>query len=124
MAQYKEYNCIYKRPCRWYVLSMEFEWDEAKNTSNRNKHGVRFEEAQSIFERSVLMWEDTRRDYGEPRFISVGEIGDSIVVVLAVVHTPRGRTTRIISARKANVRERSLYYAYLEEKTQRDRRDS
>jgi uncharacterized protein len=103
---------------------MEFEWDEAKNRSNQGKHGISFEEAREIFERSVLMWEDSRRDYGETRYTSVGEIGDSIVVVLVVVHTPRGRKTRIISARKANARERKRYYAYLEKTARRDRSDS
>ena len=102
---------------------MEFEWNEAKNRSNQDKHGIGFEEAREIFERSVLMWEDTRHDYGEARYISVGEIGDSVVVVLVVVHTPRGRRTRIISARKANARERKRYYAYLEKETRRDRVD-
>ena len=103
---------------------MEFEWDDAKNLLNQAKHGISFEEAREIFERSVLMWEDTRHDYGEARYISVGEIGDSAVVVLVVVHTPRGRKTRIISARKANARERKKYYAHLEKETRRNRGDS
>lgn len=28
---------------------MRFEWDEAKNRANRRKHGVPFEEAQTVF---------------------------------------------------------------------------
>ena len=103
---------------------MEFEWNEAKNRSNQTKHGISFEEAREIFEGFVLMWEDTRRRYGETRYISVGGIGDSVVVVLVVVHAPRGQKTRIISARKANARERSKYYAYLEKETRRNRGDS
>jgi len=63
---------------------MEFEWDEDKNQLNQDKHGIRFKEAKEIFGRFVLMWEDTRQDYGEPRFISVGEIGDSVVILLVV----------------------------------------
>jgi uncharacterized protein len=96
---------------------MEFEWDEAKNQLNEDKHGICFEEAQEIFERFVLMWEDTRQDYGEPRFISVGEMGDSVVILLVVAHTPRDSKTRIISARRANVRERMRYYAHFKEET-------
>lgn len=96
---------------------MEFEWDETKDQLNQDKHGFGFAEAGEIFDRPVLTWEDTRYDYGETRYISVGELGDSIVVVLVVVHTPRGRKTRIISARKANTHERKSYYAYLEKKT-------
>ncbi|MFT5367144.1 MAG: uncharacterized DUF497 family protein [Candidatus Latescibacterota bacterium] len=94
---------------------MEFEWDEAKNLLNQDKHGISFEEAGEIFERPVLMWEDTRQDYREPRHISLGEIGDSVVLV--VVHTPRGQKTRIISARRASVRERKRYYAHFKKKT-------
>ena len=103
---------------------MEFEWDDAKNLLNQAKHGISFEEAREIFERSVLMWEDTRRDYGETRYVSVGEIGGSVVVVLVVVHTLRGQKTRIISARKANARERKSYYAYFEKETRRNSGDS
>ena len=103
---------------------MEFEWDEAKNRSNQDKHGISFEEAGEIFERPVLTWEDTRHDYRETRYISVGEIGDSVVVALVVAHTPRGRKIRIISARRANARERKRYDAYLEKETRRDRGDS
>ena len=105
-------------------MGMEFEWDEDKNRLSQAKHGIRFEEAREIFERATLMWEDTRQDYGETRYISVGEIGEAVVVVLVVAHTPRGRGTRIISARRANSRERRRYYAYLEEETQGDSEDS
>ena len=100
---------------------MEFEWDETKNQLNQDKHGISFAEARKIFQCPVLTWEDTRHNYGEARYISVGELGDSIVVVLVIVHTPRGRKTRIISARKANTHERKSYYAYLEKKAPRDR---
>ncbi len=100
---------------------MEFEWDEIKARLNQAKHGISFSEAREIFERSVLMREDTRRDYGETRYVSVGEIGDTVIVVLVVVHTPRGRKTRIISARKANIQERMSYYAYLEKEAGGDR---
>ena len=49
---------------------------------------------------------DDRRDYGEPRFLAFGEIEGR---VLAIVFTWRGMTRRIISARKANPRERTLF---------------
>ena len=95
---------------------MEFEWDETKDRLNQNKHGISFAEAGEIFAHPVLTWEDTRHDYGETRYISVGGIGDA-VVVLVVAHTPRGQKTRIISARKANAHERETYYAYRKKKT-------
>lgn len=92
---------------------MEFEWDERKNARNKAKHGVSFEEAQEIFSRPRVSSEDTRRDYGEKRYISIGELGDSPAVVLVVLHTPRQTETRLILARKANRKERKAYYAHL-----------
>lgn len=84
-----------------------FEWDNAKNAENRRKHGISFEEAALIFDGLVVAWADTRMDYGETRMVSIGLIG--ALVAVAVVHTDRGGTTRIISARLANRRERRLY---------------
>ena len=84
-----------------------FEWDEEKNAANIRKHGIRFEDAIQIFNGFVATEEDTRQDYGEVRMISLGAIGD--IVVLAVVHTDREGITRIISARQANRAERKRY---------------
>lgn len=86
---------------------MKFEWDEAKNASNIEKHGVRFEDAQAIFDGPVLTFEDTRHDYGEPRLNSIGSAGG--VVILTVTHTDRQGVTRIISARPASRTERKRY---------------
>lgn len=89
---------------------MEFEWDERKNQANRAKHGISFEEAVVIFEGPILTLPDDRFDYGEPRVISIGSAGSELF--LTVVHTDRNGKTRVISARRANRRERSLYHAY------------
>lgn len=96
-----------------YTLDMEFEWDAEKNTRNKAKHGVSFEEVQEIFGRPRVTGQDLRMDYGETRYISVGELGDDPAVVLVVLHIPRGARTRLISARKANRKERKAYYAHL-----------
>ena len=87
---------------------MEFEWDEAKNNANIEKHRVSFETALRIFEGPVLTWFDDREDYGEDRFISIGAVDD--IVVLVVAHTDREGVTRLISARPASRRERQKYY--------------
>lgn len=86
---------------------IEFEWDERKNGSNFAKHGIRFEEACLIFEGRVLTWTDERTDYQEVRLVSVGLI--AAVMAVVVVHTDRDGKVRIISARLANRRERTLY---------------
>lgn len=87
-----------------------FEWDETKNASNLAKHGIRFEEAATIFEGPVLTSRDDRHD-DEIREISYGLIGGRIAA--AVVHTDRGENIRIISARKASKRETKLYHDHL-----------
>ncbi len=93
---------------------MMFEWDSNKNALNLNKHGLSFEEAIHIFNGPVFTTEDSRRDYGENRSISIGAL--SRVIVVVVVHTNRGEKVRVISARKANRKERRLYHEYLKEK--------
>lgn len=84
-----------------------FEWDPAKAAVNQSKHRVSFTQASRIFAGPVLTRVDDRMDYGEPRFISVGEADGRCLIV---VHTPRGETTRIISARRAISAERINYY--------------
>jgi|LakMenEpi03Aug12_release.lakeMendotaPanAssembly.Ray.scaffolds.fasta_scaffold643465_1 uncharacterized DUF497 family protein len=92
---------------------MQFEWDENKNTQNRQKHGISFEEAQEIFDGILFTSIDDRFDYAEIREISIGAIQG--VVVVTVVHTERAGIIRIISARKATPKERKKYYDYLSE---------
>lgn len=84
-----------------------FEWDEAKNRRNIEKHGISFATASRIFEGPILSATDTRQDYGETRQLNLGRIDGR--VVLLVVHTDRAGKIRIISARRANYRERQAY---------------
>ena len=93
---------------------MLFEWNEHKNKLNFQKHGISFEEASEIFKGAVFTLEDSRKDYGEKRDVSIGAVENVIIVV--VVHTKRKDKVRIISARLANKTERKLYYEYLKEK--------
>ncbi|WP_422023704.1 BrnT family toxin [Pyruvatibacter mobilis] len=85
---------------------MEFEWDDAKAAANLAKHGVAFDEILDFrWDRAILL-EDTRRDYGEPRYIALGPIASRIYVV---VFTRRSPAIRLISLRKANRREVASY---------------
>ncbi|MBP7546546.1 MAG: BrnT family toxin [Corallincola sp.] len=88
---------------------MDYEWDENKRTSNLEKHGVDFVAAVEVFkDKDRIETEDTRKDYGEVRLQSIGEARPG---VLFVVYTLRdkGSTRRLISARKANLKERAIY---------------
>ena len=86
---------------------VKFEWDERKNKSNIEKHGIDFRDAQDIFQSKRLSIDDTRHEYGERRIITVGLIGKSVYVV---VYNKREEAIRLVSARKANERERRRYY--------------
>ncbi|RLD60080.1 MAG: BrnT family toxin [Bacteroidetes bacterium] len=86
---------------------MEFEWDRNKNNSNKEKHGISFEEAKEVFKDfKRIEFEDTRKDYGEVRYIVIGFIHKGMV---SIVYTIRGLAYRIITARPANRIERSKY---------------
>jgi uncharacterized DUF497 family protein len=86
---------------------MLFEWDEAKDQANIQKHGVSFETAKRIFDGPVLTWRDNRRDYGEDCDISIGQVSTALIVV---AHTDRAGRIRLISARPASRKERQAYH--------------
>ena len=86
---------------------MEFEWDSAKNQRNIEKHGIDFVDAVRIFERPTLTVVDNRHNYGEKRIAAMGTVED---VILYVVYIIRDGIWRIISARRANRRERKKYF--------------
>ncbi len=85
---------------------MELEWDEAKNQHNIAKHGIDFAAAHRIFANPMVVRSDDRHEYGEQRWIALGNL-DGIIVVL--VFTRRGNKTRMISIRKGNKHERQIY---------------
>ena len=86
---------------------MLFEWDDGKAAQNIAKHGVPFEYAARVFlDPHRLDSEDTRRDYGEERWLTLGKIEARL---FAAAYTPRGKVMRLISARKANEREQRKY---------------
>lgn len=87
-------------------MGMEFEWDEAKRQSNLTKHGVDFTDAAQVLADARFILDDTRRDYGEQRCLAFGEMKGLLFVV---AFTLRDGVFRIISARRANSRERRFY---------------
>ena len=91
---------------------MKYEWNDNKNQANLEKHGLDFQDAETIFSGKTISFEDDRHDYGESRFITLGELKNRVVVV---VHTSRNLVVRIISIRKANEREKQIYFKRLEE---------
>lgn len=88
---------------------MKFEWDADKAQSNFEKHGVRFGIASGVFiDPDRITAVDDRFDYGEERLVTLGQTLDGILVVVTT-ERDEGRSMRLISARKANRRERKTY---------------
>lgn len=85
---------------------MIFEWDDSKAEANLAKHQVAFEVVVEFEFETALVRVDGRRDYGEPRSIGYGFVGDRLHVL---VFTTRSKTLRVISLRKANDREVRQY---------------
>lgn len=92
-------------------MNMEFEWDEAKRQSNLEKHGVDFTDAALVLADAPLILEDTRQNYGEQRCLAFGELN---ALLFVVAFTIRNGAFRIISARRANSRERRFYESQTE----------
>ncbi len=91
-----------------------FEWDESKAKSNFKKHGVSFEEAQSVFfDENARIVPDSEHSDDEDRFILLGISAN--VRILTVCHCYRQdeKTVRIISARKATNHEAKQYQEFL-----------
>jgi uncharacterized protein len=87
---------------------MELEWDEEKNATNVQKHGVSFEEAATVFSDPLSdTFDDPDHSAEENRFITIGTSEKGRVLMLA--HTDREDGIRIISARELTKQERRNY---------------
>lgn len=91
------------------MTGLAFEWDESKNASNTKKHGISFDEAKTVFtDQYARLIADPDHSDNEDRFILLGTSINSRLLV--VCHCIRlNETIRIVSARKADKRERAIY---------------
>ena len=92
------------------MADIRFEWHPAKNRANRRKHGVSFEEAETVFaDEHALLIDDPDHSATEARFVLLGL--SVRFRVLLVVHSYResDAVIRIISARRASKPERRRY---------------
>jgi len=91
---------------------MQFEWNKEKNELNIKKHHISFEEAKEVFLDPLHISKlDHRFNYFEERWITLGATTESKILVVAnMFFDDKGREIiRIISARKANQKERIFY---------------
>ena len=98
---------------------MRFEWDPAKDKSNRAKHGVSFDQASELFKSSVEYLEiyDEEHSDEEDRFIAIGPVKRGVIVIAYTEH--EDDVLRIVSARMATKRERQRYERFEGEKHER-----
>ena len=89
------------------LILLKFEWDELKNSINKEKHKISFETAAHVFDDpEYIEMYDFEHSVDEDRYIAIGRVGD----ILFVVFTERKENIRLISARIATEAERRLYY--------------
>lgn len=85
-----------------------FQWDKGNVDKSYQKHGITPNEAEEVFvNEDILLQDDVGHSQVEERFTAIGKTTQDNI--LFVVFTARGTKIRIISARKANIKERRQY---------------
>jgi uncharacterized DUF497 family protein len=89
---------------------MMIAFDPRKAARTLAERNLRFEDARIVFGGIYYTFEDTRQDYGERRFLSVGRLDGRMIVI---GWTPRGTDRHVFTMRKANDREQNKYGALI-----------
>ncbi|MGV6987493.1 BrnT family toxin [Testudinibacter sp. P80/BLE/0925] len=87
------------------------EYDQLKRQKTLLERGLDFAHAEQVFHGTHFTAEDSRQNYGEIRYITIGTLAERLVVI---VWTWRDKNRRIISMRKANEREQQRFTSYLD----------
>lgn len=91
--------------------NIQFEWDEAKSLANKRKHGVSFEEAYTVFlDEKAIRFFDPDHSTDEDRFLILGISFQLRVLIVCHCFRAEDAIIRIISARKANKKEETVYW--------------
>ena len=86
---------------------MRYSFDPVKRAVNLRKHGYDLADASQVIECGrTVTFEDRRFEYGEARFVTLGMLGDAIVVVITAESSDE---IRVISVRKADKHEQKIY---------------
>jgi len=93
------------------VAELRFEWDPTKSAANKRKHGVAFEEAESVFaDDHALLIDDPDHSDAEDRFVLLGLSAKLRVLVVVHCYRQDDAIIRIVSARKATTPEQRRYH--------------
>ena len=89
---------------------LTFEWDDKKNKTNIEKHGISFEEAVTVFQDDeALIIVDDAHSQEEDRFVLIGFSYKANLLVVCHCYREKDSIIRIISARKADRQESEEY---------------
>ena len=89
---------------------MQFEWDPKKNELNKKKHGISFEEAQTVFyDECAILFDDPDHSEEEDRFLILGLSQRENLCIVSHCYRGADEIIRIISARKATKTETNYY---------------
>lgn len=92
------------------MKDITFEWDEVKNKANFQKHGISFEEAESVFlDEYALLIADPDHSENEDRFVLLGLSAKLQLLLVCHCFEVDDGLIRVISCRKAKRKEMSLY---------------
>lgn len=98
-----------------YITSMDelrFAWDPAKAAVNLRKHGISFEEAETVFsDEEALLLDDAEHSVGEERFVLLGLSAHLRVLVVVHCYRTAPDVIRLVSARRATRAEQRQYAA-------------
>lgn len=90
---------------------LRFEWDEKKSLSNKKKHGISFEEAQTVFlDENALLIHDPDHSREEDRFVLLGMSFKLRLLIVCHCYRKSKNIIRIISARRATRAEHKQYW--------------
>ncbi len=102
------------------MIKLIFVWDDNKNISNKRKHSVSFEEAQTVFfdENAIefddpdhsISFDDPDHSISEERFILLGTSHNLKVLVVCHCYLSNESEIRLISARRATKKEQTVYF--------------
>ncbi|MCR1795895.1 BrnT family toxin [Leptospira sp. id769339] len=96
------------------MSSIDFEWDSVKDSSNKRKHGISFEEAKTVFyDENARIIHDPDHSVKEERFIILGFSHKLNLLMVSHCYRSSKDVIRIISARKATKSESKQYEAFL-----------
>lgn len=93
--------------------NIEFAWDGRKARSNVAKHGVSFEEAQTVFlDENARLIDDPDHSDDEERFLLLGYSHHAQCLIVSHCYREGETVIRLISARRATPHEEEVYWSF------------